>query len=93
MNVASADFEFLEEPPVPEWVMKVTGQGDGMGPRAIPLVARVGLLDVEGVVQSSDGTSFHGFLTQEPATGDELQVGWLDGDFNSTGINYQPLVG
>ena len=93
MNVIAATFEHLAEPPVPEWIMKVNGQGEGLEPRAIPLVGRVGSIVLEGLVASSDGASFHGFLTEEPANGDELFVGWMDGELNATGITYQRLVG
>lgn len=93
MKATAATFEFLPEPPVPGWIMKVTARGEGFEPRALPLVGRVGALALEGVVASSDGTSFHGFLTEEPASGDELLVGWMDGELNPTGITYEPLVG
>jgi hypothetical protein len=92
MNVSTAEFEILTESPFPDWVMKVTTQGDGFEPRAVPLIARVGSLDLEGVVASSDGTSFHGFLTAIPQTNDELSVGWMDGELQPTGITYQPPV-
>ena len=42
--------------------------------RALPLVAKVGSIDVEGISISPDGQSFVGVLPRSPNAGDERVV-------------------
>lgn len=92
MKVDSAEFQVLAEPPVPEWLVRVTVKGEGFVKRAIPLGARVGDFPVEGIVTNLDSTGFTGYLRGEPADGDHLFVGYLQGELEDTGIIYQRNV-
>ena len=63
--------------------------GRGFLQRAIPLAARVGTQDVEGIQIRSDGTSFSGWLQRAPSPGDRLAVGYLDEGLRPTEIVYR----
>jgi len=92
ISVDSAQFQMLAEPPIPEWVMRVTAKGSGFEIRAIPLVGQVGELPIQGVQIDPDCAGFVGYLATEPAEGDKLLVGYLEGELLDTGITYQRLV-
>lgn len=93
IKVDSASFEMLAEPPIPEWVMRVTATGSGFVIRALPLIGEVGALSIEGLQMNLDGTGFSGYLVTEPAIGDTLRVGYPEGDLVDTGVTYQrPVV-
>jgi hypothetical protein len=62
--------------------------GRGFVQRAIPLGARVGAQQVEGIAIRSDGTSFSGKLSRAPSPGDRLAVGYLDEELRPTAIVY-----
>lgn len=91
-TITSATFEMLAEPPIPEWVMRVTARGEGFEVRALPLAAQVGELAVEGIQLDIEGTGFVGFLVTEPPEGAMLRVGTLDEGLHDTGITYQRRV-
>ena len=63
--------------------------GRGFVQRAIPLAARVGTQQVEGIEVRSDGTSFSGRLQRAPSPGDRLAVGYLDEELRPTSIVYR----
>ena len=63
--------------------------GDGFVQRAIPLAARVGTQEVEGIEVRSDGQSFSGLLERAPSPGDRLAVGYLDEELQPTSIVYR----
>ena len=63
--------------------------GRGFVQRAIPLAARVGTQEVEGIQIRSDGTSFSGRLRRAPASGDRLAVGYLDEGLRPTSVVYR----
>jgi hypothetical protein len=92
ITVDNATFEMLEEPPLPEWVMRVTVKGSGFEQRALPLCGEVGNLTVQGIQIDPDETGFIGYLLTEPAEGDVLLVGYPEGDLLNTGIAYHRLV-
>ena len=92
ITIESAKFEMLEEPPLPEWVMRVTVKGSGFERRALPLVGEVGDLSVQGIQLDPDGAGFVGYLVTEPADGDPFRVGYPEGDLLETGITYKRLV-
>jgi hypothetical protein len=90
MNVDSAQFEVLAEPPVPEWVMRVTAKGSGFATRAVPLGAQLGDVPVEGLVIDLDAAGFTGYLRRIPPSGSRLLVGYRDGELADTGITFDP---
>lgn len=92
MKVDDAHFEMLAEPPIPEWVMLVTIEGEGFEDRAVPFAARVGDVPVEGLLIHLDGNGFSGYLSSVPPRGSPLLIGYLDGDLIDTGIDYQPPI-
>jgi hypothetical protein len=94
MNVESATFELLVEPPVAEWIMRVTAHGSGFEIRALPLCARVGDVPVEGLLEDDDLQGFVGYLRTVPPDGAHLFVGYDPGKLADTGIDYQspPIV-
>jgi len=63
--------------------------GRGFVDRAIPLAARVGTQEVEGVTIRFDGTSFSGRLGRVPSPGDRLEVGYMDQGLRPTSITYR----
>ena len=63
--------------------------GEGFVERAIPLAARVGTQDVQGIEIRSDGTSFSGWLPRAPSPGDRLAVGYRDEGLRPTEIVYR----
>lgn len=93
IKVDSVNFEMLAEPPIPEWVMRITAQGSGFVIRALPLIGEVGALPIEGLQIDLDGAGFSGYLVSEPEIGDVLHVGFPEGDLVDTGLTYQrPVV-
>jgi hypothetical protein len=63
--------------------------GRGFVQRAIPLAARLGAQQVEGIEIKSDGTSFSGRLRSAPSPGDRLTVGYMDEEMRPTSIVYR----
>lgn len=59
--------------------------------RALPLVAKVGSIDVEGISISPGGQSFIGVLRKSPNTGDELVVRYLPELPIRTGVRFPAL--
>jgi len=59
--------------------------------RALPLMAKVGTVDVEGISLSSDGRGFMGMLSKSPNSGDELVVRYLPEPPTRTGIRFPSL--
>ena len=88
MNIQSAEFERLAEPPIPEWIVRVTVKGDGFVNHAVSLAATVGEVPVEGIVIDPDGAGFVGYLAQEPPEGSAFLVGYLDGELADSGLVY-----
>jgi|SoimicmetaTmtHPB_FD_contig_31_5420020_length_806_multi_2_in_0_out_0_2 hypothetical protein len=88
MTVESASFEILAEPPVPEWIVRVTAKGSGFVVRAIPLSARVGDVPIEGLLTDDDRNGFVGYLRAVPPDGAHLFVGYNVADLVDTGIEF-----
>ncbi len=88
MNVDSAEFEFLAESAHPDWVMRITIRGEGFEEGAIPIVAEVGTVPVEALMPTYEPGGLRGFLSAEPAEGDELRIGLLDEPLEGTDISY-----
>lgn len=86
--VTSVNFELLAEPPIPEWVVRVTVKGSGFEIRAVPVGARVGEIPVEGIMLAADESGFTGYLSAEPPDGSPLLVGFLEGPLTDTGLVY-----
>lgn len=59
--------------------------------RALPLVANVGAVDVQGISVSPDGQRFMGILKRTPNAGDELVVRFLPEPPTRTGIRFPSL--
>jgi len=59
--------------------------------RALPLVAKVGNIDVEGISISPGAQSFTGILRRSPNTGDELVVRYLPEPPIRTGVRFPAL--
>ncbi len=79
MKVESATFEMLPpEELIGPWVMRVVITGSGFGPRAAPLVATVGDLQVYLLRTTPDGSKASGLLTETPREGARLSVGFLN---------------
>lgn len=92
IRVEYAQFEMLVERPIPEWVMRVTVKGSGFVIRALPLMAQVGDLTVEGLQLNPDGTGFVGYLPTEPAQGAMLRVGYPEGEIMDTDFTYHRTI-
>lgn len=94
MKVESATFEHLAEPPVPEWILRVTARGSGFRIRALPICARVGDVPVEGILEDDDLAGFVGYLRSVPPDGAHLFVGYDPADLRDTDIAYEapPIV-
>jgi hypothetical protein len=88
VKVESATFELLAEPPVPEWIMRVTAKGSGFQVRALGLCARVGDVPVEGLLEDDDLKGFVGYLRSVPPDGAHLFVGYDPGDLKDTDIQF-----
>lgn len=93
MQVERAEFERLDPSPSPRWVMRIRIIGKNFEQRAVPIVAEVGDQAVEALMPLFERNGVQGFLTAEPAVGDELRVGYADAPLINTGITYNPPVG
>ena len=60
--------------------------------RALPLVAKVGAVHVQGISISPDGQSFMGTLNDTPNAGDEVVVRYLPEPPTRTGIRFPRLA-
>jgi hypothetical protein len=89
VKVDSATFELLAEPPVPEWILRVTAKGSGFRIRALPLSARVGEVPVEGLLEDDDLQGFVGYLRSVPPDGAHLFVGYDPGELEDTDITFE----
>jgi hypothetical protein len=89
VKIESATFEMLAEPPVPEWILRVTAKGSGFQIRALPLCARVGDVPVEGLLEDDDLGGFVGYLRSVPPDGAHLFVGYDPADVADTDIEFQ----
>ena len=78
--VTSASFYRL-----PDGTLMIVGRG--LFPkRALPLMAKVGSVDVESISLGADGQRFTGILPKSPNTGDELVVRYLPEPPTRTGV-------
>ncbi|MEU1973486.1 hypothetical protein ABZ477_17660 [Microbacterium sp. NPDC019599] len=85
-------FEVLAEPPIPEWIVRVTVTGTGFTITSMPSVARVGSVPVEGVLEDAGGLGFIGYLREVPADGAHLFVGKVAGALQDTGFAFEPGI-
>lgn len=94
MNVESAVFEMLAEPPIPDWILRVTAKGSGFLIRTMPVEARIGDVPFEALFEDDDGQGFLGYLTTVPPDGAHLFVGYAGRELIDTGIEFQapPIV-
>ncbi|SCG54222.1 hypothetical protein GA0070609_2912 [Micromonospora echinaurantiaca] len=89
MQVDSADFETIATPLPTDWVMRVVIRGSGLVFGATPMLARVGSQAVQGLMPTLAEGVVLGFLTAVPDDGDELRIGYANGeDLASTGVTY-----
>ena len=87
-EVTEAFFETLEEP-VGGWLIRVSVAGDGFESRAVPVVAAVGEVPVEGLAVIGGGAI--GFLSTVPTAGARLRIGYLDEGLHDTEITFPQL--
>jgi hypothetical protein len=92
MDVQSAEFELLADPPRPDWVMRITIRG-ALEQRALPLVAEVGDQPVLALMPTLAAGGVQGFLAREPDPGDRLRIGFLDEPLEDTDVTYTPPSG
>ena len=92
MEITDVQFETLTERPHPTWIMRVVVHGGDFEEGATPLRAAVGNVPVEAVTHLLDADGITGYLADEPASGDELQVGYIDEELFPTGFTYQPPI-
>jgi hypothetical protein len=92
MNVTSAEFEALTEAAHPDWILRVTIRGE-FEQEALPIVAEVGAVPVEALMQTFEEPGLQGFLSAEPDEGDELRIGRIDEPLEGTDITYTPPGG
>ena len=86
-TVEIAFFDLLPEPDDElGWHVRVMFAGTGFVKAAVPIVAMVGDLHVEGIVVDQGGAA--GFLREIPPTGAPLKVGYLDTGLHDTGFTY-----
>jgi hypothetical protein len=87
-TVNSAQFESPDpDAPGGPWVLALHVQGEGFYPRGFALFATVGDVNVQAIVEASDGSGFIGFLATQPADGAVLSVGYED--MVETSVTYQ----
>ncbi|MGR6318215.1 hypothetical protein Q2K19_01750 [Micromonospora soli] len=89
MQIDSADFEVITTPLPTDWVMRVVIHGSGLVQGGIRMVAEVGPQEVEGLMPTTDEGTILGFLTRQPAPGDELRIGYENQPLTSTGITFE----
>ena len=78
-TVTDASWEKLPEPIDDlDWTIRVELTGTGLIDRALPMVAAVGDVPVEGLSGSMLGDSAQGFLSATPAVGARLIIGFAD---------------
>jgi len=70
-------------PPDPDapggpWALRVSVTGSGFTARALPLLASVGSLPVQGIILNPDESGFGGYLGSTPADGDALAIGFAE---------------
>jgi len=88
MQVDSAEFEPITTPLPMDWVIRVVIHGTGLAFGGNPMVAEVGPQAVQGLMPTTREGTVLGFLTTEPAPGDELRIGYADQPLIPTGITY-----
>jgi hypothetical protein len=88
-EVSSGLFDTLPSPIGPGWRLRVLVAGTNFVERAVPIVARVGDVPVEGISLSGGGRGLIGFLAQTPADGAKLWIGYADSELVETGVAYQ----
>ena len=62
--------------PNEDWKYRVRVTGPGFHNIGLPLVARIGDVDIEGIIVDELQDSFTGYLTRLPKSGDELFIGY-----------------
>jgi hypothetical protein len=93
MQIDDAAFHPPFEGADPAYVLRIEVTGSDFEYRAAPVVARVGAVPVEALVVDLEGTGFVGQLRSMPQTGDELEVGYEDGELIKTGLTFDPPIG
>lgn len=88
MQIDSAEFEAITTPLPTDWVMRVVIHGSGLIEGGIRMVAEVGPQAVQGLMPSTEEGVVLGFLTRQPASGDELRIGYENQPLISTGITF-----
>lgn len=89
--ITDATFERIEPaPPHVPWILRVTLHGQGLLPRALPLVGFVGEVPLEVVSIEPDDSAI-GFLSAEPPVGAVVRVGWVDEEIVDTPVTYPGL--
>lgn len=92
LTVTDATWEAVEEPVEElDWRIRVFLSGSGLIDRAMPLVASVGGVNVEGLSGSMFGKSAQGFLADVPPVGAKLVIGYPDTGLIETNIAFPGL--
>lgn len=92
MQVTNAVFAPPAPGADPTWVLRIDVEGGDFEFRAMPVIASVGDVPVEGIILKLTGDGFVGLLRSFPDVGDELKVGYLDEGLVGTGFTYQTPV-
>lgn len=85
MEIESVQFQAVT---TPRWTMRVTILGQGLEPRALPLVVLVGSQAAQAISFLMEGNGISGLLVDEPAPGDVVQIGYADDPLIDTGFTY-----
>jgi hypothetical protein len=87
MEIEAVQFETVT---TPKWSMRVTILGQGIEPRALPLVVLVGDQAAQAISFLFEGNGVSGLLVDEPAPGDAVRIGYADSPLIDTGLTYTP---
>jgi hypothetical protein len=75
-----------------KWSIRVTILGQGIEPRALPLVILVGEQVAQAVSFLLEGNGVSGLLVHEPAPGAKVRIGYADSPLIDTGMSYSPPI-
>jgi hypothetical protein len=89
MEIEAVQFETVT---TTRWAMRVTILGQGIEPRALPLVVLVGDQAAEAISFLFEGNGVSGLLVDKPAPGDVVRIGYADSSLIETDFTYTPPV-
>lgn len=82
----SLEYEEVRHPNE-EWKFRIRVTGPGFHNIGLPLVGKIGDVDIEGIIVDESQDRFTGYLTKLPNSGDELFVGYGSAGV-ATGIKF-----